>query len=65
MVLQRRCIRAREDLKAGTTLTEENIEALRPAPAEAVMPYDLDKVLGRKLKVDKAKGEHFILHDVG
>ena len=65
VVLQRRCIRAREDLKAGTTLTEENIEALRPAPAEAVMPYDLDKVLGRKLKVDKAKGEHFILHDVG
>ena len=64
MVLQRRCVRAREDLKAGIILTEENVEALRPAPNEAVMPYDLGKILGRKLRVDKAKGEHFVLCDV-
>ncbi len=58
VVLQRRCLRAARDLKAGTVLTRDDLEALRPAPADAVFPYDLDKVLGRRLREDVPAGEH-------
>src|SRR4029078_8930129 len=36
VVVQRRCLRAATDLKAGAALTAEMLEALRPAPHEAV-----------------------------
>ena len=49
VVLQRRCLRAAVDLAAGTVLQAEMLEALRPAPPDAVMPYELSKVCGRKL----------------
>ena len=58
VVVQRRCLRAASDLKAGTILQESMLEALRPAPADAVMPYDLPRVIGRKLSRDLPQGEH-------
>lgn len=64
VVLQRRCIRATDNLPAGTVITEEHIEALRPAPADAVMPYEADMLIGCTLRVSKAKGDHFIVNDV-
>ncbi len=64
VVLQRRCVRAKDDLPAGTILTEEHMESLRPAPFEAVMPYDIDMLIGRTLRVGKPKGEHFVVNDV-
>jgi hypothetical protein len=30
---------------------------LRPAPAEAIMPYDLDRVIGMCVLVDLAEGQ--------
>jgi N-acetylneuraminate synthase len=57
VVVQRRCLRAATDLKAGTALTVEMLEALRPAPHEAVKPYDLAKVLGKKLRRDLPFGD--------
>jgi sialic acid synthase SpsE len=48
VVLQRRCLRAARYLPAGTVLTRDDIEILRPSPREAIQPYDLDRVLGRK-----------------
>jgi len=58
VVVQRRCLRATQDLKAGTILREETLEALRPAPREAIMPYELARVVGRKLLRDMLRGEH-------
>lgn len=52
VVLQRRCVRAARDLKAGEKITREMIEVLRPAPREAIMPYDIPAVLGKRLLVD-------------
>ncbi len=57
VVVQRRCLRAAADLKAGTALTATMLEALRPAPHEAVKPYDLPKVLGKKLRRDLPFGD--------
>ncbi|HEY1677604.1 MAG TPA: N-acetylneuraminate synthase family protein [Candidatus Sulfotelmatobacter sp.] len=58
VVVQRRCLRATIDLKAGTILRESMLEALRPAPADAVMPFDLSRVVGRRLSRDLPQGEY-------
>lgn len=58
VVLQRRCLRAAVDLKAGTVLRENMVEALRPAPTDAVMPFDLPRVLGKRTSQDLRQGEH-------
>lgn len=57
VVVQRRCLRAARDLQAGVVLTADMVEALRPAPAEAVKPYELEKVVGKKLRQDLSFGE--------
>jgi sialic acid synthase SpsE len=58
VVVQRRCLRTSQDLKAGTALKREMLEALRPAPRDAVMPFDLERVVDRKLLRDLPQGEY-------
>ncbi len=57
VVVQRRCLRAARDLAAGTRLRRDLLEVLRPAPAEALFPYELEQALGRRLRVDVPAGE--------
>ena len=57
VVVQRRCLRAARDLQAGVVLTADMVDALRPAPAEAVKPYELNKVVGKKLRQNLSFGE--------
>jgi N-acetylneuraminate synthase len=57
-VVQRRCLRLARDVPAGTVLTRELIDVLRPAPAGAIAPYDLDRVIGMALTEDAALGAH-------
>jgi sialic acid synthase SpsE len=58
VVLQRRCLRAVRDLSLGTMLRPELLEALRPAPTDAVMPFDLSRVVGKKLTHNLLAGEY-------
>jgi sialic acid synthase SpsE len=58
VVLQRRCLRLVENLSAGTVLHAEMLEALRPAPSDAIMPYELNSVIGKKLTCDLMKGDY-------
>ena len=46
VVVQRRCLRAAQDIRAGQTLTRGMIDVLRPATPGAIMPYDIDLVVG-------------------
>jgi sialic acid synthase SpsE len=57
VVVQRRCLRASKDLEAGTVLREEMVEALRPAPRDSVMPFDLPRILGKQLARGLKAGE--------
>jgi N-acetylneuraminate synthase len=57
VVVQRRCLRAVRDLEAGTVLQEEMLEALRPAPHDAIFPYDLPRVVGKNLTRKLPAGE--------
>jgi sialic acid synthase SpsE len=58
VVLQRRCLRASVDIDPGTVLRPEMLEALRPAPRDAVMPFDLSRVLGKTLTHGLPAGEY-------
>jgi sialic acid synthase SpsE len=57
VVLQRRCIRAAQDLKAGTVIKRDMLSVLRPAPREAIMPFELDAVIGKRLAIDVLAGQ--------
>lgn len=56
-ILQQRCLRLTKDLPAGTVLTSDCIEVLRPAPDGAMRPYQIDAVLGRSLICKKVAGD--------
>lgn len=56
-IIQRRCIRACCNIKAGTILSRANVEILRPNTKDAFQPYDLELVLGNKIVVNKKHGE--------
>src|SRR3984957_3198223 len=58
VVLQRRCLRAAMDIRPGTVLRREMLEALRPAPRDAVMPFDLCRVVGKVLINNLPAGEY-------
>lgn len=65
VVLQRRCLRASADLPAGTVLTREMIDVLRPAPREAIMPYDINRVIGKRLLSDHKMGQELRWENIG
>jgi len=64
VILQRRAVRAARSLKAGHLLTKDDFCVLRPCPADAVLPYQLDSLLGRRLRYDKHEGDYFAINDV-
>jgi N-acetylneuraminate synthase len=59
VIVQRRCLRAAKNLEVGTILLRDMIEVLRPAPSEAIYPYDLERVIGRRLRYKVHEGEYF------
>ncbi len=59
VVLQRRCLRASKDLENGTVLQDDLIDVLRPAPLDAIHPYDIGRILGKRLRRDVVKGDCF------
>lgn len=64
IILQRRCLRAARDLKAGDVLTRQMIDVLRPAPLDAIFPHELDRVIGRRLRKILPAGQHMTWFDL-
>jgi N-acetylneuraminate synthase len=57
VILQRRCLRAARAIKAGEVFNREMIDVLRPAPANAIMPYEIEKVIGSRALADIPTGK--------
>ncbi len=57
VIIQRRCLRAARDIKAGETLTREMIDVLRPATLGAILPDQIQNVVGMKLLEDIPYGK--------
>ncbi len=58
VVVQRRAVRAARALEAGTVLRREDLECLRPCPADAVSPERLADVIGSTLVNHLDRGSH-------
>jgi N-acetylneuraminate synthase len=58
-VVQRRALRAKADLPAGTVVQAAHLEALRPAPESAFTPAQVDKLVGRRLREAVVAGREF------
>ena len=56
VIVQRRCLRAARDIKAGEIMTREMIDVLRPAAPGAIMPYDINQVVGLTARQDISSG---------
>lgn len=63
-VLQRRCVRAARNLPAGTLLTREDVEVLRPAPRDAMPAHEVITAVGRRLRRELALGEAVGISDL-
>jgi sialic acid synthase SpsE len=56
-IIQRRCLRAARDIKAGEVFTRDMIDVLRPAAPEATKPNDIATVIGTKAATDIPSGK--------
>lgn len=64
VVLQRRALRLVRDLPEGHVLKRDDLNVLRPAPSDALLPYEIDLVIGRQLRTAKEKGQHLTRSDL-
>ncbi|AVX06244.1 N-acetylneuraminate synthase (plasmid) [Maritalea myrionectae] len=64
VIVQRRSIRVKGDLPVGHILDADDLECLRPCPADAIDPRHWDTVLGKSLTNAKQAGEYLSWPDV-
>jgi sialic acid synthase SpsE len=64
VVLQRRSIRLALDLPSGTEMQLKHLEVLRPCPSDSIAPYEIKKIIGKKLCNAKLRGEHLTWSDL-
>jgi N-acetylneuraminate synthase len=56
-IVQRRCLRAARDIRAGEVFSREMIDVLRPATPGAIRPDELSQVVGTKALHDLQRGQ--------
>jgi N-acetylneuraminate synthase len=64
-IVQRRCLRAARDIKAGESFTREMIDVLRPATPGAIKPDEISNVVGTKALHDFKFGQELRWTDLG
>ena len=57
VIVQRRCLRAAREIRAGEVFTREMIDVLRPAARGAIQPYDIPAVIGTRALLDIPSGK--------
>jgi N-acetylneuraminate synthase len=65
VVLQRRCLRAARGIEAGEVLKRDMIDVLRPATPGAIMPYEIEAVIGTRALVDIPAGKELRWKELG
>ncbi|MDP7602295.1 MAG: N-acetylneuraminate synthase family protein, partial [Alphaproteobacteria bacterium] len=63
VVVQRRAVRAARAIAAGETITTTDLAVLRPCPVDALPPYRLGELIGRRAGRDIAEGDCVALED--
>ncbi len=57
VIIQRRCLRAAREIEPGEVITREMIDVLRPATPGAILPPEIDAVIGLTALVRIPKGQ--------
>ncbi len=65
VVIQRRCLRAARDISKGEVFTREMIDVLRPATPGAILPDQIEKVIGLRAIEDIPAGQEISWTDLG
>jgi sialic acid synthase SpsE len=65
VVVQRRCLRAARNIKAGEMLNREMIDVLRPATKGAILPYEVENVIDTLALKDIPQGRELRWTDLG
>ena len=64
VIVQRRCLRAARHIGAGETISRGMVSVLRPATLGALMPNEIDSVIGSKARVNIAAGRELFADDL-
>jgi len=64
VIIQRRCLRAASHLKQGDVLKREMIDVLRPATKGAILPDQIEEVIGMKVNKDMQFGQELTWGDL-
>tara|TARA_Y100001954_G_C15774093_1_gene585977 strand:+ start:550 stop:1620 length:1071 start_codon:yes stop_codon:yes gene_type:complete len=56
--VQRRCLRLKYDLKKGHIIKKDDLIPLRPISEGGFEPYEIHKIVGKRLLKNMIKGEH-------
>ncbi len=64
-IVQRGCVRAAREMKAGEQITRDMLDVLRPATAVAIKPAELAHVIGTRALKDLAFGKEIRWTDLG
>lgn len=64
-IVQRRCVRAGRDIKAGEKITREMLDVLRPATVGAIKPAEINQVIGTRALKDLPFGKEIRWTDLG
>lgn len=58
LIVQRRSLRATRDIKSDEIIKKDDFESLRPIPTDGIPPYEINKLINKKLIRPLKKGEH-------
>jgi N-acetylneuraminate synthase len=64
-VVQRRCLRAARDIRAGEVFDREMIDVLRPVAAGALLPYEIEQLIGKRALTDMKSGQELRWTQIG
>ena len=64
VILQRRSIRLNGDIEKGSALKKSNLICLRPCPNDAIQPYEIKKVIGKKINKNLSKHDYLKWKDL-
>jgi N-acetylneuraminate synthase len=64
-IIQRRCLRAARDVKAGEVFTREMIDVLRPATPGAIKPDKISSVVGKRALINMPLGKDLRWTELG
>ena len=64
IIVQRRAIRLSHDIAEGSLIKESDLTVLRPCPKDALPPYKMEEVIGKKINRNIQQGDYIRASDL-